>query len=46
LQSTLLSVTGIVVLPDAFFHGPVSATVVISRPDIAVVTATVYLRKE
>lgn len=46
LQSTLLSVTGIVVLPDAFFHGQVSATVVISRPDIAVVTATVYLRKE
>jgi hypothetical protein len=46
LQSTLLSVTGIVVLPDAFFHGQVSATVVISRPDIAGVTATVYLRKE
>lgn len=46
LQSTLLSVSDIVVLPEAFFHGQVSTVVVVSRPDIAVVTATVYLRKE
>lgn len=46
LQSTLLSVTNIVVLPEEFFHGQVSAVVTIDRPDIAVVTATVYLRQE
>lgn len=46
LQSTLLSVRDIVVLPEAFFHGQVSAVVVVSRPNIAVVTATVYLRKQ
>ncbi len=46
LQSTLLSVTDIVVLPEEFFHGQVSAVVTIDRPDISTVTATVYLRQE
>ena len=46
LQSTLLSVTDIVVLPEVFFNGQVSAQVAIDRPDIATVTATVYLRQE
>ncbi len=46
LQSTLLNVTDIVVLPEEFFHGQVSAIVTIDRPDISTVTATVYLRQE
>lgn len=46
LQSTLLRITDITVLPDAFFKGQVSAIVTIRRPGIAVVTATVYLREE
>ena len=46
LQSTLLSITDIEVLPESFFHGQVSAQVVISRPGISTVSATVYLRPE
>ena len=46
LISSLLSITDVRVLPEAFFNGQVACTVVISRPDIAVVTATVYLRQE
>lgn len=46
LYSTLLSVTDVRVLPQEFFNGQVACTVTISRPDIAVVTATVYLRLE
>lgn len=46
LISSLISVTDVRVLPETFFNGQVACTVVISRPDIAVVTATVYLRLE
>ena len=46
LQSTLLSISDVQVLPETFFNGQVSLQVVISRPGISVVTATVYLRQE
>lgn len=44
LLSSLMSVTDVVVLPQEFFGGQVSTVVQVSRPGIAVVTATVYLR--
>jgi len=46
LYSTLLSVSDVTILPEEFFHGLVSAVVVVSRPHMAVVTATVYPREE
>ena len=46
LTSTIVSISNVVVLPQEFFNGRVSLTIVVNQPDIALVTATVYLRKD
>jgi hypothetical protein len=46
LTSRIISISDVMVLPQEFYGGLVSLKIVIERPDIAMVTATVYLRED
>jgi hypothetical protein len=46
LTSTIVSISDVMLLPQEFYGGQVSLKIVINRPDIAQVTATVYLRQD